>query len=355
MIRHWLLPFFLLSFASMSVLILRSVAPALLSKQLFFFLGGTAIFMASSRIEFKRWAGLGPYLYGVLLILLALTQIIGKVTRGAVSWIPLGPIHVEPSQLAVFCVGLVVSKFVVKHPLQNLQSFFTFALLVIVPAMFIFFQPDFGSTAIYLTAMASVFLLSNTKPAFLFGTAGVVVISSILIWTVLLKPYQKQRVTSFLNVSEQASAASYNAIQSVIAVGSGQLFGRGLGQGVQSHLRFLPERQTDFVFASFAEETGLLGSSLILGLYIATVCFVFFAGAQSSSESERLFCILTATMLAVQSTINIGMNIGLLPITGVTLPFISYGGSSILSLALQFGCIQSILLRQQKKASLHLH
>lgn len=354
MFRRWFLPILMLGLAALSVLILSSVAPTLLSKQLMFFGLGGLVFFFTAKVSFKQWLALGPYFYLATIFLLLATQIIGKVTRGAVSWIPLGPIHIEPSQLAVVSVGLVVSQLVVRHPLQNLKNLGIFAGLVLLPAGLIFAQPDLGSTIIYVVSMSSVFFLSETKLKYVLGIVVVAMAVVLVSWTFLLKPYQKQRVTSFLNVSDQATSASYNAIQSVIAVGSGQILGKGLGLGVQSHLRFLPERQTDFVFASFAEETGLIGSVLVVSLYIALTFFFFLTGYLTESRAGRYFCLLTGTMLAIQTTINIGMNIGILPITGITLPLISYGGSSVITICFQYGCVQSLLSEFRKKPALHI-
>ncbi len=354
MLRYWLLPFLMLCLASMSTLVLSSVAPTLLSKQSTFFVIGGVVFFLASRIHFSMWLKMGPYLYVTTISLLILTQIIGKVTRGAVSWIPLGPIHIEPSQLAVVSVGLVLCQFVVKHPIRNLKSLVIFSLLTIIPAMLIFLQPDLGSTIIYMISMGSLFFLADTKVMYFVGILAIGVVTLFVAWNFLLKPYQKQRITSFMNVSEQATSTSYNAIQSVIAVGSGQFLGKGLGQGQQSHLRFLPERQTDFVYASFAEESGWIGSALIIGVYAALTFFFIFAGYLADHLAERYFCFITASMLAIQATINIGMNIGILPITGITLPLISYGGSSVISLCFQYGCVQSALRNYQKRPNLHL-
>lgn len=203
--------------------------------------------------------------------------------------------------------------------------------------------------------MASLFFLSKTKLSYILGTMSAAVVLIFLGWGFLLKPYQKDRITSFLNVSENQTGTGYNAIQSVIAVGSGKVFGLGLGQGVQSHLRFLPERQTDFVFASWAEETGYLGSVIMISLYAFLVFYVIYVGFQTQYLPEQYFCFVTATMITVQAGINIGMNMGLLPITGITLPLISYGGSSIIALCFQYGCVQAILLKLPKKPALHLH
>lgn len=168
------------------------------------------------------------------------------------------------------------------------------------------------------------------------------------------KPYQKQRITSFIDSNQDIQNSSYNARQALIAAGSGQLIGRGLGQGIQSHLKFLPERQTDFIFASLAEEFGFIGSIIVVLIYLLLINLIIRVGLKSSSKPEYYFCMSTAIMTAFQVGINIGMNIGLMPITGLTLPLLSYGGSSLLSLMAMFAVVQSILINIKPKKTLHL-
>jgi len=354
MFRRWVLPMFITLFALFSLMTLRSIAPDLLSKQAMYFAIGGAIFFLTSRVSFQRWLAVSPYLYGLLIILLLLTQIIGKVTRGATSWIPIGSFHVQPSQLAIVFAGLFIVQTMTQKPLTTWPAFLRFALIATIPAFLIFIQPELGTTLVYLFSLGSVFFLSKTKTSYLiFSVLGILLVAW-LSWSVLLQPYQKARITSFMSSQQNTTHASYNAQQSAIAVGSGELYGRGIGEGVQSHLRFLPERQTDFVFASFAEEMGFLGTLPILLLYIGMTLFVVFVGTQTRSAAEQYFCFLTATMIAVQSSVNIGMNMSLVPITGITLPFFSYGGSSILSLCFQLGCIQAILHEYRKSEVLHI-
>ena len=354
MYRRWVLPMFIVIFALFSVMTLKSIAPELLSKQVLYFLAGGVIFLLTSRISFQRWITLSPFLYGILLILLLITQIIGRVTRGATSWIPVGSFHIQPSQLAIAWGGLFFAMILSRYPLKTWKRFLAFSALALIPAFFIFIQPELGTTIVYLISLASIFLLINTKPKFILFSAVAIILVAILAWNFLLKPYQKDRINSFLNSQENSTSASYNAQQAVIAVGSGELFGRGIGQGVQSHLRFLPERQTDFVFASFAEEMGLVGALPIILLYASLTFFLLYAAYHAKNQTEQYYCTMTATMIAVQSVINIGMNMSLLPITGITLPFFSYGGSSILSLCFQIGCIQSILHSYRKSETLYI-
>lgn len=354
MLRHYVLPMFIVVFALFSLITLKSIAPDLLSKQALYFLVGGGIFYATSRISFWSWQKLSPFLYAVLIFLLFLTQVIGQVTRGATSWIPIGSFHVQPSQLAIAWVGLCVSGWIAHKPIRSISRLLQFGVIIGFPALLIFIQPELGTTVVYMAALGSIFLLSPTKPILIFLSIASFVLLSTLGWNVLLHQYQKDRILSYINSNQQTKGASYNAQQSLIAVGSGELYGRGIGQGIQSHLRFLPERQTDFIFASFAEEVGFLGAAPVVLIYAMLVFFIIFVGLNAKTMAAQLFCYLTATMIAVQTGINIGMNIGLLPITGITLPFFSYGGSSILALCFQCGIVQSILHQYRKTETLHI-
>jgi rod shape determining protein RodA len=354
MFRHWVIPVLLAFFALISLMILRSVAPSLLSRQLLFFIAGAVIFVFSTRITFAHWVQWGAFLYAGLTFMLILTQLVGKVTRGTHSWIPIGSFHIQPSQLAIAIVGLILVYQVSKKPIQSWRALLEFGVLAGIPAALIFTEPDLGTTVIYAAAMGSVFFLSKTSWKFIWLILGSAVLAGTFAWFFVLRDFQKERITSFLNISGTHSDAQYNAVQSVIAVGSGEFYGRGIGQGVQSHLRFLPERQTDFVFASLAEETGFLGSVTVILLYFLLTIFIMFIGYQAEKTTEKMYCFLTATMLTTQVGINIGMNMGILPITGITLPMISYGGSSILSLCFHYGIVQSIVLSFRKKPTLHI-
>ena len=179
-------------------------------------------------------------------------------------------------------------------------------------------------------------------------------------WLFVLEDYQKSRLTSFSQINQQTELmletdanqdAAYNARQALIAVGAGQLWGQGLGRGSQSHLKFLPERQTDFIFASFAEEWGFLGSSLILTLYLLLLAFLLYIAINEADQAKQLYVLTVFMMFFVQIFINIGMNLALVPITGITLPFLSYGGSSILSLFFTLALVQRVVFEQEKLAS----
>jgi rod shape determining protein RodA len=319
-----------------------------------FFVLGAVIFWITSRVSFRLWQSISGYLYGGLVIALIITQLIATVARGTRSWIEIGPFHMQPSQLAIVIAGLALGKYLEARPKLNLFQYLSLLVLIVLPAVIIFVEPDLGTAAIYLMALSPALLVSKVPKLYMMWTGTAVVAVVALSWMFLLKPYQRDRISSFMSNNDAQHAASYNAVQSMIAVGSGGAVGRGLGQGTQSQLRFLPERQTDFVFASFAEETGFVGGALLIGLYATLVGLCLLTAAQAQHTGAALFALVTAVMFLAQIGVNIGMNIGLVPITGITLPFVSYGGSSILALSFHLGCIQSLLRQFHPKEKLFI-
>jgi rod shape determining protein RodA len=354
MLKEWFLPGTVFFLSLISILILRSVAPSLLERQVLFFVLGGGIFWMSSRLTFRHWQGLSNYLYVGLIFGLVLTQLVATVTRGTKSWIALGPFHAQPSQVAIACTALLLGQLFSAQQSQSMsiKRYFVLCALILLPVGLILTEPDLGTSVVYLLSCGAAFLFTRVPYKYLLGTLGLGIVAVALSWMFFLKPYQKLRITSFINGNGAEQSASYNAVQSVIAVGSGGTTGKGLGQGTQSQLRFLPERQTDFVFASFAEETGFIGGGLVITLYgfLIGICFVTIR--QNIPLAAQLFVLVTGVMFLVQVGVNIGMNIGLVPITGITLPFISYGGSSILALSFQLGCVQSIIRDLKPRAKL---
>jgi rod shape determining protein RodA len=336
-----ILPFILSVLAALSLVILKSIAPGNVTRQFLFFVIGGMVFWFTSQRSFPWWMKLSPFLYAGLVGGLVLTQLIGQVTRGTHSWIPLGAFHLQPSQLAVPVIALgVAAALQYAHTKQRLP-WVVGSMLIMLPPILIFLEPDFGTAAVLSASILCTALLLRIPIRVLaIGAIGLACCAAVG-WSLLLRPDQRQRVETFLNPLEDRQGAGYNAWQSVIAVGSGMWLGKGIGQGTQSHLRFLPERQTDFVFASLAEEIGFLGSVLLVVLYAALWLMLLHSSVSAHSDAERAFYLITAWWLLIQVTINIGMNVGLLPITGITLPLLSYGGSSLLSVCWHFGLVMS--------------
>jgi rod shape determining protein RodA len=348
--RYWILPALLTALAVLSLTMLRSIAVGLIVNQTVFFLAAAGIFAIAAAIPLSWWYRFAPAFYAGLNILLVATLLIGNVTRGSTRWIPVGNLfNIQPSQLAVPIVALTIAALLEKSELNSWKKYFSLLALVFLPGFLIFIEPDLGTTIIYMLATGGCVVLATPNWKWLLATVLGVGVALFLSWEILLQPYQRERITSFLGTDD---TVNYHAEQALIAIGSGQVWGRGLGQGVQSHLRFLPERQTDFMFASLAEELGLVGSLSVLGLYGLLISFLFFVAHQSPSMASQLYVYAVIAFLASQIFVNVGMNIGILPITGITLPYLSYGGSSILSNSLMLGIIQSLLRTHVKTARL---
>lgn len=354
--RTRLIPLVLLSLAAFSLVTLSSVSPDLSQRQLIFWFISGFVFFLITKMPVAHWWDLGDPLWKSLNFVLAGLLIFGRVTRGASAWIDLGwGLKFQPSQFALLIFLLIAlpkfSKFKMLKESKLLELFF----YLLVPGILIFLQPDFGTAFLYMIAAGVVVLWQKIPKRYWQILFGSVLAIFVIGWLFVLQPYQKLRITSFFTGYQyEQNAASYNARQSLIAVGSGQMFGKGLGKGTQSQLRFLPERQTDFIFASLAEESGLVGSLIIIVLY--GILFFFLLKEASYLKSNRLFLFTLSVLVYffVQVLINIGMNIGLLPITGVTLPFVSYGGSSLLSSMVLLAIVQRILIENPTKKHLRI-
>lgn len=354
--RTRLIPLILLSLGALSLVTLMSVSPDLMQRQLLFWLVSCGVFIAIARTPLHFWWSWGKGLWKATVFILLALVIFGTVTRGAVAWIDLGwGLKFQPSQFAL--LAFLTATLPEFSRLRMLKESEIARLLgyFLIPSALIFIEPDFGTAFLY-TVAASVIFFWQKIPALYWQIFTGVTVSILLIgWFFVLQPYQKLRLTSFFTGYQyEQGAASYNARQSLIAVGSGQIWGKGLGKGTQSHLRFLPERQTDFIFASLAEESGLVGAIIIISLYGVLFFFLLQEASRLKKPELSLFLLSVLVYFLVQVMVNIGMNVGLLPITGVTLPFVSYGGSSLLSSMVLFGIIQRILVENPVKTHLRI-
>lgn len=287
------------------------------------------VFIVMSRIDFEILMAFSKPLYIVSVLLLSLPILMGELTRGTVRWIPIGSIAIQPSEIVrpflilYFAVFLTQKELTIK---RLIQSF----VLLFFPAFLILIQPSLGVTALTTVGFVGVLLASTlNKKIFLLGGVIFAMISPI-IWF-FMADYQRQRIETFINPQVDPYGAGYNSIQSMIAVGSGKILGRGLGQGVQTQLSFLPEPHNDFIFSSFGEEMGFIGVSiLILCLFVLLWRLVKIL-ENAKNPTARAFVSGILLVLFVQIVFNIGMNMGLFPISGVPLPFLSAGGSSLIA------------------------
>ncbi len=277
---------------------------------------------------------------GLLVLLFAF----GTVTKGAQSWFDFGGFSFQPSDPIKLVLILVLAKYFtrrhveiahIRHILVSGAYAFILFLLVVV-------QPDFGSAIILFSVWFGMVLVSGISKKHLFMVIGLGALAFGFLWFFVFQPYQKQRIITFIHPLADIRGAGYNAFQSTVAVGSGELFGKGIGYGTQSKLQFLPEYETDFIFAAFAEEWGFVGVMLILLLYAVVLWRILAISMVGSSNFETLFGLGLAILFMVHITIHVGMNIGLLPVTGTTIPFMSYGGSHLLTEFLGIGILSGM-------------
>jgi rod shape determining protein RodA len=288
-------------------------------------------------------------MYFLSLALLFLTILFGSEIRGSTRWLKIGSLGVQTSAIVKPLLILFFAWFSARFKLDKFKTVVFYFLLLALPVYLIFKQPDLGSSLIILVVGFGIAFISGMDRNFLVGlfVSGLAFVP--ISWVLLLKNYQKDRIISFLNPFEDPLGSGYHIIQSITAVGSGGLFGTGLGSGTQSQLRFLPERHTDFIFASLAEELGFLGSSLLIVSYFVLFFRILTLIRLSDTRFERLICTGVFIIIFFQMFVNVGMNLGIVPITGVTLPFVSAGGSSLVSLFICLGLVQIISRRTKSK------
>lgn len=324
----------------LSLLILRSVSPELFVPQLIFGTIALIVYIVISQLDFRIFSSLHTFFSIFSTSLLILTYIIGEITRGTRRWIDLGLFNLQPSEIAK---PFLLTSFIVIYfsPQPILKKIISITIYVIIPALLIFFQPDLGTFLVLSSGLLVVFFSRWQLPylLLLFILAPLVVFP---VYKYILKDYQRDRIITFINPYADPANKGYQVIQSVISVGSGGMLGKGLGQGSQSQLRFLPEQQTDFIFASLSEELGLVGGSIVLLLYGYVFYQIFQISQKTTQALYTSVCMGILGMLTFQVLINIGMNIGVAPVTGITLPFMSYGGSSLISSAVLLGIVSSI-------------
>ena len=337
----WVILICVLLISGFGAAIISSVAHEVLLQQAIFYVVGLFLFFFFTRIDYRIYGHLGKIIYFLAIILLAITLFLGLESRGAVRWIPLGPFRLQFSELLKPLLVAAFASFLTSRD-SKLRSYILSLVWIGIPMFMVFKQPDLGSTIVYGAAFFAMIVSSGANVIYLFLSLSVFGISAPLAWK-FLADYQKNRIVSFLSPHLDPLGASYNSIQALITVGSGMFFGRGLGRGTQSHLSFLPERHTDFVFASLAEELGFVGAAILLVVYFILVWRIFSIASQASSPEAKLICVGIGVMLLVQVFISVGMNIGIVPVTGITLPLVSYGGSSVLSTMIALGIVQNIV------------
>lgn len=316
------------------------------SKQLLWVGIGIVIVAIFSRIDMRFFRDSRYVLlaYMVSLGLLLLVLLIGKTVKGSKSWFDFGGFSFQPTDIVKLVVIAVLAKYFSRRhvEIQRIKHLVISLLYALVPIGLILLQPDFGSAMVVGALWLGMALVSGISKRHIMIVAGVIVVSFFVAWVALFKPYQKARIQTFINPTADIRGSGYNAYQSVIAVGSGGIFGEGFGYGTQSRLNYLPEYETDFIFAAFAEEWGLVGGLIIIASFCVLLWRILVHARRGASNFETLFCVGYAIMICSHVIVNIGMNIGIMPVTGIPLPFMSYGGSHLLGECIGLGIVLSM-------------
>ena len=326
--------------AILSLTTLFSMDPALFQSQLVFFIVGIFAFLFFSQTNYNSVKHYGLPIYVVSIILLIVVLIIGVQTRGAVRWLELFGFRVQFSEILKPFLAISLSSYLSSGNSYSFKTLFLAICFLLPVILLVFWQPDLGNALIYALVAIITFIVFGFPFRFFFSGAVILSIFSPILWK-FLHNYQKDRILTFLNPNDPLGL-SYNAIQAVIAIGSGMLFGRGLGLGTQSGLLFLPERHTDFIFATLSEELGMIGAILVIITFAFLLYKIFTIFRAQEELFGKTFSAIAFSLIFLQFFINIGMNIGILPIVGITLPFLSYGGSSLLSNFILLGILCSM-------------
>ena len=284
------------------------------------------------------------WLYGFGISLLGIIFVIGHISKGAARWISLGGFSLQPADPMKLILILVLAKYLSRRHIEirNPKHIFITALYMFVPFVLVFLQPDFGSSIILALIWFGLMLASGISKKHLAILFSVVIIAFGGLWLFIFKPYQKARIENFINPMADIRNTGYHVYQSMIAVGSGQVWGKGVGYGTQSRLNFLPEYKTDFIFAAFAEEWGLIGCIILITCFAIVIWRILKASIYGASNFEILFALGVAIFFMSHIIVNIGMNIGIMPVTGIALPFMSYGGSHLITECMALGILMSM-------------
>ncbi len=350
----WHVAFFVLCIAALGVWNLASAsrsthAPVWIS-QLSWMSAGAVAALAIGFVDYRRFMR-GAYLFYALVILLLLAVLVkGRVVMGARRWLTVGPLNLQPSELAKIAVALALARWFhmdagKRKDGYGLLSLVVPACITLLPAVLILKQPDLGTALIVVAVGATMILFARVRWQALVAVVVVVTAGAVFAYP-HLKPYQKRRVETYLDPEGDVLGAGYHATQSMIAVGSGQGTGKGWGQGTQTLLSFLPEQHTDFIFSVWAEEHGFVGCLLLLALYYALVVSALGIAGNARDRFGHFLAVGVAGMLFWHVFINMGMVTGILPVVGVTLPLMSYGGSSIVAVLVGIGLLNNVGMRR---------
>jgi rod shape determining protein RodA len=302
-------------------------------------------------VDLRIWLKIAYGFYGVVLVLLVAVQLRGAIGMGAQRWIDLGVIQIQPSELMKIAAMMALARYFHSVPVEEtgrLRRLVVPGLIVLVPAVLVLKQPDLGTALMLVLGGSAMFLLAGVR-LWQFGAVLAACVAAVPVVWRYMRDYQKNRIYTFLDPENDPMGAGYHSLQSKIAIGSGGVFGKGFLMGTQSHLNFLPEKQTDFIFTMLAEEWGLVGCLVLLGLYILVFIYGFAIAFRSRNHFGRLLALGITINMFLYVFINTAMVIGLIPVVGVPLPLISYGGTAMLTVMFGFGLLMSVYIHRDAR------
>ena len=324
------------------------------SRQMVRFIAGIFLMLIVAVIDIHVWLRYAYAIYLFSLILLLIVEFSGSVGMGARRWIDLGVFTIQPSEVMKISIILLLARYFYASRLEDVSRvshIFLPVLLILVPAFLIIRQPDLGTSILLVVTGITILFVVGVR-IWMFILGGCLAIGAFIpLWKFVLLDYQKARLLTFINPDKDPLGAGYHILQSKIALGSGGLFGKGFIEGSQSHLSFLPEKQTDFIFTMLAEEFGLMGGLILITLYILLLVYSFIISLRCRSQFGRLIGIGVSTSFFLNVFVNISMVMGLVPVVGMPLPLISYGGTAMITLMFSFGLLLCVYIHRDIQIS----
>ena len=320
------------------------------TKQIFWIAGGMVAMFIFAKIDYHRLLDWAPWAYGVCLLALVAVRLVGHKVLGARRWVSIGPMHFQPSEWVKLVLVLAVARYFANLDARRLTwpDIFKAFALVGIPTLMVLIQPDMGTALTYIPILVAGLFLGgiNLRQSLILITAGAVLVVGAWSSGKVLKPYQKARLTSFINPDNDPRGTGYQIRQSLIAVGSGGIWGKGAAKGTQTQGDFLPIPHADFIFAAFGEEHGFVGALFVLLLYFFILMRLIQNAQTAADLSGSLIIMGVVAVLTFQIAVNVGMVIGFMPVTGIPLPLMSYGGSSVLFTFLALGVAMNVRMRR---------
>ncbi len=356
---NWLLISLITILAFMGFLMLYSAGGGSfrpwLIRQLGFFCAFFPLMIFIAITDIKIWFKASYALYTIALSLVIIVDIMGHNAMGATRWFRIGSLTIQPSEIMKVCTVAALARYFYSIEAEEIGriKFIIIPLAMIsLPAFFIFYQPDLGTAMILVMVGISILFLAGVKMWKFFSVGIAALVAIPFAWHFLLYDYQKQRVLTFLNPNNDPLGSGYNIIQSKIAIGSGGLFGKGYLNGTQGQLNFLPEKQTDFIFTMLSEELGFLGSFFTIAIYSSIIALGISIATKTKHQYGRLLAMGVINIFFIHMFINMGMVMGLIPVVGAPLPFISYGGTIMASMMIGFGLLLNVDLHKNSDLKL---